>query len=124
MSASRAIVSSDPTLFNPESGRLDAARIAQELNLPIGTIAEAIGRKAAAVRKNLDASGLQAQLRRIYRIWVSLVELYAGNRAHARTFLNTPNPHLENQAPIALFRAGDLTPLEALVEAMSIRQPA
>jgi hypothetical protein len=42
-------------LFNPESGRLYAARIAHELNLPVGTIAEAIGRKAPGVRKHPDS---------------------------------------------------------------------
>lgn len=118
MSASPAFVSADPALFNPESGRLDAARIARELNLPVGTIAEAIGRKAPGVRKHPDATSLQADLRRIYRVWVSVVDLYAGNKT------NAPNRHLENQAPVEFIERGDLAPLEAFVDAMSIRQPA
>jgi hypothetical protein len=124
MSASPAFVSADPALFNPESGRLDAARIARELNLPVGTIAEAIGRKAPGVRKHPDATSLQADLRRLYRVWVSVVDLYAGNKTNARIFLNAPNRHLENQAPVEFIERGDLAPLEAFVEAMSIRQPA
>ncbi len=36
MSATPAFVSADPAPFNPESGRLDAARIARELNFPVG----------------------------------------------------------------------------------------
>lgn len=124
MSASPAFVSADPALFNPESGRLDAARIARELNLPVGTIAEAIGRKAPGVRKHPDATSLQADLRRLYRIWVSVVDLYAGSKPHARIFLNAPNRYLENQAPVELIERGDLAPLEALVEAMILRQPA
>jgi hypothetical protein len=124
MSASAAFVSADPALFNPESGRLDAARIARELNLPVGTIAEAIGRKAPGVRKHPDATSLQADLRRLYRVWVSVVDLYAGNKTNARIFLNAPNRHLENQAPVEFIERGDLAPLEAFVEAMSIRQPA
>ena len=77
-----------PKLFNPQTGRLDAARIARELHVPVTTIAVAIGRKAPGVRKHPDASSLQSELRRIYRIWVTLVELFAGNKAVARQFLN------------------------------------
>lgn len=124
MSASHAFASADPALFNPESGRLDAARIARELNLPVGTIAEAIGRKAPGVRKHPDASSLQADLRRLYRVWVAVVDLYAGNKTNARIFLNAPNRQLENQAPVEFIERGELAPLESLVEAMSLRQPA
>jgi hypothetical protein len=42
----------EPALFNPDTGRLDAARIARELNVPVAMIAEAIGRKAPGVRKS------------------------------------------------------------------------
>ncbi len=124
MSATSAFPSADPALFNPESGRLDASRIAHELNLTVVTIAEAIGRKAPSVRKHPDATSLQVDLRRLYRIWVALVELYAGHKGNARIFLNAPNRHLENQAPVELIEKGDLAPLEALVEAMNVRQPA
>jgi len=110
MSPSPAFVTTDPALFNPETGRLDAARIARELSVPVGTIAEAIGRKAPGVRKHPDASSLQAELRRIYRIWVSLVDLYAGDKANARIFLNAPNRQLENQAPIEFIQNGNLSP--------------
>jgi hypothetical protein len=124
MSPSPAFVTTDPALFNPETGRLDAARIARELSVPVGTIAEAIGRKAPGVRKHPDASSLQAELRRIYRIWVSLVDLYAGDKGNARIFLNAPNRQLENQAPIEFIENGNLAPLEMYLDAMSVRQPA
>ena len=122
MSATPAFISADPALFNPESGRLDAARIAHEIQLPVATIADAIGKKAPSVRKHPDAGSLQPELRRVYRIWVALVDLYAGDKKHARIFLNAPNRHLELQAPIEFIEKGNLKPLEALVEAMSIRQ--
>jgi hypothetical protein len=124
MLATPAFASADPALFNPESGRLDAARIAREIQLPVATIADAIGKKAPSVRKHPDASSLQPELRRVYRIWVAIVDLYAGNKKHARIFLNAPNRLLERQAPIEFIEKGDLAPLEALVEAMSMRQPA
>jgi uncharacterized protein (DUF2384 family) len=124
MSAAHTFVAADPALFNPQTGRLDAARIAHELNVPVGMIAEAIGRKAPGVRKHPDASSLQGELRRIYRIWVALVDLYAGDKTHARIFLNAPNRHLENQAPIEFIENGNLAPLEMFLDAMSVRQPA
>ena len=124
MAATHTFLATDPALFNPESGRLDAARIAHELNVPVGMIAEAIGRKAPGVRKHPDASSLQGELRRIYRIWVALVDLYAGDKKHARTFLNAPNRNLENRAPIEFIENGDLAPLESFIDAMSVRQPA
>jgi uncharacterized protein (DUF2384 family) len=114
----------EPALFNPDTGRLDAARIARELNVPVAMIAEAIGRKAPGVRKSPDASSLQSELRRLYRIWVALVDLFAGDKTNARIFLNAPNRNLENRAPIEFIQNGDLAPLELFVDAMSVRQPA
>jgi hypothetical protein len=60
MLAASTFVSADPALFNPASGRLDAARIAKEIQLPVATIADAIGKKAPSVRKHPDASSLQS----------------------------------------------------------------
>jgi len=120
--ATQAVYNADPALFNPESGRLDAARIAGDMNLPVATIAEAIGRKAPSVRKHPDATSLQPDLRRLYRIWTSFVELYAGQKKNARIFLNAPNRHLGNQAPIEFIERGDLIPLENLTVAMESRQ--
>jgi hypothetical protein len=90
----------EPALFNPQTGRLDAARIAHEFNVPVAIIAEAIGRKAPGVRKS------------------------AGDKTNARIFLNAPNRNLENHAPIEFIQNGDLAPLELFVDAMSVRQPA
>jgi hypothetical protein len=124
MLAPNTFANADPTLFNPQSGRLDAARIAREIQLPVSTIADAIGKKPPSVRKHPDASSLQPELRRVYRIWVAIVDRYAGNKKSARIFLNAPNKQLENKAPLEFIEGGDLEPLEALVEAMTTRQPA
>jgi len=123
MASAQTIQVPAPELFNPQSGRLDAARIASELNVPVTTIAVAIGRKAPGVRKHPDSSSLQSELRRIYRIWVSLVELFAGNKAAARQFLNAPNRALDRRAPIEFIETGDLNPLEMYIDSMTARQP-
>ena len=102
---------------------ISTARIAKEMGVLLATIAGAIGRKAPGVRKSPDASSIQESLRKLYRVWVTLVDLYAGDRLHARIFLNAPNRHLENRAPIEFIEHGDLAPLEMYVSAMSARQP-
>jgi uncharacterized protein (DUF2384 family) len=56
-------------------------------------------------------------------IWVTLAELFAGNKAVARQFLNAPNRALDRRAPIEFIEAGDLSPLEMYVDAMTSRQP-
>jgi hypothetical protein len=55
MALAHTIHVAEPQLFNPQSGRLDAVRIGRELNVPVATTAEAIGRKAPGVRKHPGA---------------------------------------------------------------------
>jgi len=114
----------DSALFDPQTGRLDAVRIAQDMGLPIDTIAKAIAFSTPKLRKHPDSKELQAQLWPIYRIWVSLVDLYAGEKANACIFLTSPNRHLENRAPVAFIETGNIATLELLIDAMSDRQPA
>jgi hypothetical protein len=91
--------SNGSALFNPQTGRLDAVRMAQDMGLPIDVVAKAVGFNTPVVREQPDSSELQARLWPIYRIWVSLVDLYAGDKANASIFLTSPNRHLENRAP-------------------------
>jgi uncharacterized protein (DUF2384 family) len=113
-----------PELFNPQSHRLDASRIANALGLPVGSVAVAIGRKAEGVRKRPDAESIQIELGRLYLIWAGVVELYDGNQTNASIFLNAPNPHLENRTPIEFIKSGEFDVLESLTTAMNLRQPA
>lgn len=123
MSAPHGETTMETGLFSPDTGRLDAARIAREFNVPVATVAGAIGRKAPGVRKSPDASSLQPELRRLYRIWIAMLNVFKGDKTNARIFLNAPNPNLENHAPIEFIQTGNLGPLELLVDAMTVRQP-
>ena len=58
------------------SGHLDAEVIACEIELPVAVLARSTG---------------QAELHRISQLWSAVVDLYAGNKDHARTFLRAPN---------------------------------
>jgi uncharacterized protein (DUF2384 family) len=117
------ISASEPAMFNPRTGRLDAERIPREFNVPVSTVAEAIRRKVPGVHRSPDASSLQGELRRLYRIWVALLSLFVGDKINVRIFLNAPNSSLEDQTPMEFMRRGDLAPVELLVDAMSVRQP-
>jgi hypothetical protein len=114
----------DPALFDPQSGRFDAIRIAQDMALSIDTVAKAIGLKTPVVCQEPDSSGLQDELWPIYWIWVSLVDLYAGDNSNASIFLSSPNRLLENRAPVTFIEKRDLALLELLFDVMSDRQPA
>jgi len=51
-----------PELFNPQTHRLDAGRMANALGIPVGSVAAAIGRKAEAsanglMQKSPDRTG-------------------------------------------------------------------
>lgn len=114
----------DSVLFDPHTRRLDAIQIAQDMNVPIDTVAGAIGVNTLVVRQHPDSNRLQAQLLPVYRVWAAIVELHAGNKKNARIFISAPNKHLENRAPIEFIERGDLKPLEGLAESMSAREPA
>jgi hypothetical protein len=73
--------------LNPQSGPPDAAPIARELESP-------------SARKHPNLSSLQSRLRKIYRIWASLLDLFAGNKTVARTSLGAANKGLDRRAPI------------------------
>ena len=123
MSAAHTVPAMEPALFNPQTGRLDAARIAHEFNVPVAMIAEAIGRKAPGVRKSPDASSLQGELRRLYRIWVALVDLYAATRPTPESSLMPRTGALRTMPPSSSSRTGIFAPWELFVDAMSARQP-
>lgn len=111
-------------LFNPATGRLDAVRVADALNLSVATIASGVGCTEDELRLKTDAPALQALLGRIVAIWLTVTGLYAGSEANAHTFLLTSNNHLEGRSPASLIEAGELAPLEALMESMTLRQLA
>jgi hypothetical protein len=50
-----------------------------------------------------------------------LVELLAGSERYADLWLETPNPHLSGRIPEEMIEAGELRPVELLVNAMEAR---
>lgn len=87
-----------------DSGRLDARRIAEYLDVPLRDVAAAVRRNYTTVHKKPDAVSLQTSLQPFWRI-ASALERLLPTPADARKWLNQPHPGL-----------GDRTPLEVMLE--------
>lgn len=91
-------------LHNPDTGRLDARRMAEYLGVPLTLLAAAIQRPYQGLYKTPDSPAAQEALRPIKRALSILYELSGENDAAVRAWLNTPHPDL-----------GEITPLQAIM---------
>lgn len=92
-------------LFHPDSGRIDAGRVAAFFGLPLARLARSLGRSPQAVHKTPDAESLQDALAVFVRIAAALLSMF-GSQQKARSWLNAPNPDLENVRPKQLVERG------------------
>ncbi len=111
-----------PALHDPETGRLNARRIADWFDLPVAGLARALGRSSAAVHKTPAALSLQAGLAVYQRIGIALSVL-AGSEAGAKIWLHTLNPDLEGNTPNALLRQGQAEIVASLLDDALAGQP-
>ena len=112
-----------PELHSPESGRLDAVRMAEWFGISVKKFAGLLDRAYATVHKTPDAVSLQEKLIVFLRIASALSRL-AGSRNGARVWLNTPNPDLEeNQTPLATMEMGEAEIIAELLEDALVGQP-
>jgi len=102
-------------LHNPESGRIDAARVAQFLGVALPQVAAAVGAGYTAVHKTPDASSLQKGLGPIKRS-LALLSRATRNRRDARAWLNSPHPDLEEKTPLEVMLSGHADAVVTLLE--------
>jgi len=88
-----------PELYNPDSGRLDAGRVAAYLNVPLAQIARAIGAKPQTVQETPDAAAIQPALFAIKRV-LDILARVIGERATMLAWLNTPHPELGHRTAL------------------------
>jgi hypothetical protein len=91
-------------LHNPESGRLDAGRIAEFLRVHLSQVAAAVGHNYRSVYKTPDAASLQDRLFPFQRVLAILAEAIE-EPAIIRAWLNIP-----------LRELGDRTPLQVMLD--------
>lgn len=90
-----------PGLHDPESGRIDAGKVATFFGLSLSKLAKILRRSPQSVHKTPDAVGLQKKLGIFLRIATALIELF-DSEDKARFWLNTPHPELDNTSPMEL----------------------
>src|SRR5437016_5782192 len=94
-----------PTLYDPESARLDAERIAEYMDVPLEKLARAIGRDCATLRKRPAAAAIQQDLLHIKLSLDVLAELF-GDRKIIREWLRTPHPDLGGRTALSVILEG------------------
>ena len=102
-------------LHDPESGRIDARRLAAYLDVPLSALSRAIGKQYKAVFKSPSSGVLQARLAPLHRMVVALHRVF-GERSRVLVWLNSPNAELGGAAPIGLVMEGRAGVVADLVE--------
>ena len=103
-------------LHHPESGRLDAARIASYLDVTLKDFAAAVGDGYKALHKTPAKASIQPALVPIARILDILVGMY-GKRVRVRAWLHTPHPDLGGTTPMSLLLHGKADVVRDMLEA-------
>lgn len=93
-----------PALRDPKSGRLDAARIAAVLGVPVSPLAAAAGVTQQALSARPDSPKAQSGLQPIARVLGALEELLPG--AQRQMWLNAPLRRLGGETPLAMILGG------------------
>jgi hypothetical protein len=102
-------------LHNPDSGRLDARRVAAYLDVPLTELAAALGKGYQGLYKTPDSPAADEALRPIKRVLDILAELTDDNHAAIRAWLNTPHPDLGELTPLRAILTGHALAVEGLV---------
>jgi CheY-like chemotaxis protein len=111
-----------PELHNPESGRIDARRVAGFFGLSLAKLAKALGRSPQSVHKTPDSARLQKGLGLFLRIAAGLIALL-GSEGDGRIWLNTPSPDLDNTRPLELIEEGQGEIVAELLEDALLGHP-
>ena len=111
-------------LVDPQTGRLDAQRVAEYLHLRVSDLAEITGDAGELVHQNPDAPAVQSQLEKVAVIVNGLLTLTAGDKEQALLWLNAPHPALDRESPLDLMRGAELDVVVDLVIDMLSGAPA
>jgi len=102
-------------LHDPETGRLDAARVARHLNESLAFVAAALGRNYSTVAKTPAAASLQERLRDFKRI-IEVLEHMFGGAEGMRIWMNTPHPDLDGQTPRDVIASGRVAVVRGMID--------
>lgn len=98
-----------------DSGRINAAKVAEFVGVTLPQLAAALGASYAAVHKTPDAASLQSGLVPIKHV-LALLDRATRNRKEARAWLNSAHPDLDDRTPLEIILAGDADAVVTLLE--------
>lgn len=110
-------------LHDPKSGRLDARRIADYLQISLSSLAAATGRSVAAIHKSPAADSLQQALAPVAQT-VSLLSEFHDSKEYVRAWLHSPHPDLGGQIPMKLILEGHAVAVADMLAAAMAGQPS
>jgi CheY-like chemotaxis protein len=110
-------------LHDPETGRLDASRIASFLGTPLSALAKFSDVSVAGLHKNPAAVSAQSHLVPIARSLAILTQLLSSKES-VLAWMNSPHPDLGGQTPLHLILEGKAQVVTDLLEAALAGQPS
>lgn len=102
-------------LHDPNTGRVDAARVAGYLNESLAFMAAALGRNYSTVAKTPAAVPLQERLRDFKRI-IEVLDYVLGEPESMRIWMNTPHPDLDDQTPRNVIANGHVSVVRGMID--------
>lgn len=90
---------------DPETGRLDAARVAEAYGVSLSTLASALGVTQSALSKRTTALAAQPGLRHLEFAWAVLLDAVESPE-RVRAWLNAQRSDLDGKPPITLLLKG------------------
>jgi CheY-like chemotaxis protein len=110
-------------LHDPETGRLDAKRIASYLHVPLSSLVPVTGGSIAAIHKAPAGKSLQQTLAPVART-ISMLSEVLQSRERIQAWLNSPHPDLGGQTPVKLILEGHADTIADMLEAALAGQPS
>jgi hypothetical protein len=109
-------------LHDPESGRIDADRVATFLGISLRSLARAFGWNYTTVHKTPDSPSVQEALGPFARTIELLRKLHPSAQS-AREWLNTPHRELEERAPLQVMLDGRADAVRDMLEGAYLGLP-
>lgn len=110
-------------LHDPETGRLDAGRIASFLGTPLSSFAKFSDVSVAGLHKSPRSVSVQPHLIPIARSLAILTQLLSSKES-VLAWMNSPHPDLGGQTPLQLVLEGKAQVVTDLLEAALVGQPS
>lgn len=105
-----------PEALDPETGRIDALRLAAYLKLSVRDVAAMVERPERTVLANPTAPELQERLAHVTFVVGGLLAATGGDLPATLIWLTAPHPDLDDESPLDLMRSGELHVVADLVD--------